>query len=173
MRTLRAVYRFLCKAEEAICGVGFAVLVFLVFGSAILRLFRLSMAWNIDMAMLLLAWTAFLGADVAYRAGQLVGVDLLTRNLPKNMQKLIQILIFLIIGIALGVIVIFGFRLARLERLRTFQSIPIPFSVVTLSMTFAALSMLVSTIIKIRRCILNFNREDGPVGQTADQAGLT
>jgi TRAP-type C4-dicarboxylate transport system permease small subunit len=173
MRALRALYKFLCKAEEVICGVGFVVLIALVFLSAILRLFRVSMAWNIDMAMLLLAWTAFLGADIAYRSGQLVGIDLLTRNLPKQLQKIIEILIFVVILGARFVIIYFGISLAAKEHLRMYQSIPIPYSVVTLSMPLAAFSMVFSTIIKIRRRILNFNNTNSSIEQTAEQAGLT
>jgi TRAP-type C4-dicarboxylate transport system permease small subunit len=158
MHGLRVLYRFLCKAEVIICGVGFVTLIALVFLSAILRMFRVSMAWNIDMAMLLLAWTAFLGADVAYRSGQLVGIDLITRNLPPKMQKIIEILLFLIILFALVIIIIFGIRLAKFEWIRQYQSMPIPYSLVTVSIVLAAASMVLSTILKIKRCILDFNK---------------
>jgi TRAP-type C4-dicarboxylate transport system permease small subunit len=158
---MRKVYRFLCKAEEIICGTGFIVLIALVFLSAILRFFRVSMAWNIDMAMLLLAWTAFLGADIAYRSGQLVGIDLVTRNLPKKLQIYIEILIFFITLCALVAIVYFGIRLASSEWIRRYQSMPIPYSIVTVSIVFAAASMVLSTIIKIKRCILKLNQGSG------------
>ncbi|MDR1900789.1 MAG: TRAP transporter small permease subunit [Treponema sp.] len=158
---MRKVYRFLCKAEEIVCGVGFIVLITLVFLSAILRFFRVSMSWNIDMAMLLLAWTAFLGADIAYRSGQLVGIDLITRNLPKSIQIIVEMLIFLIILCALVAIVYFGIRLAASEWIRRYQSMPIPYSMVTVSIVFAAVSMVFSTILKIRRCILKFTQRSG------------
>jgi TRAP-type C4-dicarboxylate transport system permease small subunit len=158
MGRLRAVYKFLCKAEVIICGAGFVTLIALVFLSAILRMFRFSMAWNIDMAMLLLAWTAFLGADVAYRSGQLVGIDLITRNLPFKVQKIIEILLFLVILFALGVIIIFGLRLAKFEWIRQYQSMPIPYSLVTVSIVLAAASMVLSTVLKIKRCILDFTK---------------
>ncbi|AEF85962.1 putative tripartite ATP-independent periplasmic transporter, DctQ component [Treponema primitia ZAS-2] len=168
---MRALYRSLCKAETVLCGVGFIGLVFLVFLSAILRFFRVSMAWNIDAAMLLLAWTAFLGADIAYRSGQLLGIDLVTRNLPKTMQKICEIFLFLIILFALTVIVFFGIRLAAAEWIRRYQSMPIPYSLVTLSIVVAAASMILSTILKIKRCILSFNKDDAE--KPAGQAGLT
>jgi TRAP-type C4-dicarboxylate transport system permease small subunit len=170
---MRKIYNTLCRVELFACGVGFMFLVLFVFGSAILRFFRVSLSWNIDMAMLLLAWTAFLGADIAWRDGQLVGIDLVTRNLPKILQKVIQILVYLIVLTAMIVIFIYGVRLAWTERVRTYQSMPIPYSLVTLSLTLAAFSMVVSTILKIKKTILEFNNPDAPVGQTADQAGLT
>ncbi|MDR3160884.1 MAG: TRAP transporter small permease subunit [Spirochaetaceae bacterium] len=160
---MRKLYHALCKAEVVICGIGFMFLVTFVFLSAILRFFRVSMSWNIDLAMFLLAWTAFLGADIAWRSGQLIGVDLVTRQFPKKVQRIIEIAIYLIIMGALALVFVFGIRLAVTEKLRTYQSIPIPYSLVTLSLVFAALSMIFSTILKIRRCIMNFNTQ-APTG---------
>jgi TRAP-type C4-dicarboxylate transport system permease small subunit len=157
---MRKLYHALCKAEVFICGVGFMFLVAFVFLSAILRFFRISMSWNIDLALFLLAWTAFLGADIAWRSGQMVGVDLVTRRFPVKVQKAITILIYLIIMGALVLIAVFGIRLALVERIRTYQSIPIPFSFMTISLVVAAMSMVVSTILKIKRCIINFNRKE-------------
>ena len=162
MNVLRTVYRWFCKIEVILCCIGFMALIALVFLSAILRFFKFSMAWNIDMAMLLLAWSAFLGADIAYRSGQLIGVDLLTRNLPKKMQIIIEILIFIVILTALCMIVYFGIRLSLFERLRRFQSIPIPYSIVIMSIVMASASMAVSTVNKIRhRVILLFRKDTG------------
>jgi TRAP-type C4-dicarboxylate transport system permease small subunit len=151
---MKKIYHALCKAEVAVCAVGFVVLVSFVFISAILRSFRLSVSWNIDLAMFLLAWTAFLGADIAWRNGQLIGVDIIVRRLPLTLQKIIEIIIYVIIFGALIIITVFGFRLMLVERLRTYQSIPIPFSLMTMSLVVAAASMLLSTILKIKRCIL-------------------
>ena len=148
---MKKVYNALCKAEAAVCGAGFLFLVAFVFLSAILRFFRVSMSWNIDLAMLLLAWTAFLGADIAWRSGQLVGIDIVTRRLPAKTRRVIEILILCVIFCALAVIVVFGIRLALTERLRRYQSIPVPYSFVTISIVVAALSMMVSTINKIKR----------------------
>jgi TRAP-type C4-dicarboxylate transport system permease small subunit len=160
---VRKVYRALCKAEEFICGIGFVFLVGFVFLSAILRFFRISMSWNIDLAMFLLAWTAFLGADIAWRNGQLVGIDIVTRSLPKYIQKGIQILLYVIIFGALVLVAVSGLKLAYNERIRTYQSIPIPYSLVTLSVVVASVSMLLSTIIKIRGAIMNFTKNEEDV----------
>ncbi|GHV95828.1 hypothetical protein AGMMS50293_21480 [Spirochaetia bacterium] len=162
MDVLRKIYAGFCKVELLLTGIGFILLITLVFLSAILRLpmFKLSMSWNMDLAMLLLAWTAFLGADCAYRDGQLLGIDLVMRNLPRVAQKIIEILVFLVIFAALWFIVIFGVQLAQSEWIRKFASIPIPFSVVTLSICVASASMIISTIIKIRNCIVNFNKTE-------------
>ncbi|MDL2228699.1 TRAP transporter small permease subunit [Treponema sp. OttesenSCG-928-L16] len=166
---MRKIYHALCKAEVFICGVGFMFLILFVFMSAILRFLRISLSWNIDLAMLLLAWTAFLGADIAWRSGQLIGIDLVTRYLPRALQKIVLILVYLVILSALIVIFIFGCRLVWTERLRTYQSMPIPYSLVTVSLVVASLSMAFSTIIKIKNCIIHFR--DDPIKISAGQTG--
>ena len=91
---MKKILKILDRIEKVVCGAGFILLVLLVFISAILRFFRVSMSWNIDLAMLLLAWTSFLGADIAWRSGQLIGIDIITRHLPKNLQKVISLFIY-------------------------------------------------------------------------------
>lgn len=157
---MKKLYEGFCKAEVAVCGVGFVFLILFVFASAILRFLRISLSWNIDLAMLLLAWTAFLGADIAWRSGQLIGIDLVTRYLPKKIQKVILILVYALILCVTVVICIYGARLAWIERLRTYQSMPIPYSLVTLSLVVATFSMSISTVGKIVNCIRFFNKEE-------------
>jgi TRAP-type C4-dicarboxylate transport system permease small subunit len=161
---MRKLYHALCKAEVVICGIAFMFLVAFVFMSAILRFFRLSMSWNIDLALFLLAWTAFLGADIAWRSGQLLGVDLITRQFPIKVQKAITIVIYLVIMSAMVLIVVFGIRLAWVERARKYQSIPIPYSLMTLSLVVATVSMIFSTILKLKRCVINFNKKEAEGG---------
>jgi len=157
---MKKLYEGFCKAEVAVCGVGFVFLIIFVFASAILRFMRISLSWNIDLAMLLLAWTAFLGADIAWRSGQLIGIDLVTRYLPKKIQKAVLILVYVLILCVTVVICIYGARLAWIERLRTYQSMPIPYSLVTLSLVVATFSMSISTVGKIVNCIRFFNKEE-------------
>ena len=165
---MKKFYEYFCKIETVICGIGFIFLVLFVFASAILRFMRVSMSWNIDLAMLLLAWTAFLGADIAWRSGQLIGIDIVTRYFPKKMQKAILLLIYVIILCVTVIICIYGARLVWTERLRTYQSMPIPYSLVSLSLVVATFSMSISTIGKIKACIQHFNDNDKAV-QTADE----
>jgi TRAP-type transport system small permease protein len=152
---MRKLYRFLCKVEEVTCGVGFMFLIAFIFLSAVFRLFKYSMSWYIDLSMLCLAWTSFLGADVAWRYGQILGVDLLVRNLPKTLQRIIELIVLAIIMATLVVIVIFGIRLAWVDRLERFQSMPIPYALVTYSLIVASLSMFFTTLQKMRRIVLD------------------
>ena len=157
---MKKFYFFLCKAEAAACGTGLMLLVGLVFLSAVLRFLRFSLSWNIDLAMLLLAWTAFLGADVAWRDGQIIGVDLLTRHLPGKIQNIVEFAILTAILGALCLMLIFGTRLAYSERAATYQSMPIPYSLVTISLIAASFSMIFTTLKKIKTSILNLLKKD-------------
>jgi len=152
--SMRKIYLWFCRVEEIVCGLGFGFLIFFIFLSAILRLFKLSMSWYIDLAMLCLAWTAFLGADVAWRHGQIIGVDIVTRKLPAKIRWIVELIVLLIIAATLVVMAIFGTRLAWTERVSRYQSMPIPLALVTLSLVVASVSMFFSTIQKIRKLIL-------------------
>jgi TRAP-type C4-dicarboxylate transport system permease small subunit len=165
---MRKFYRFLCKAEEVACGVGFAFLILFIFISAVLRFFKLSMSWYIDLAMLCLAWTSFIGADVAWRHGQILGVDLLTRVLPKPIRRVVELVVLLIILATLVVIVIFGIRLAWVDRVARYQSMPIPYSLVTLSLVTASISMCFSTLQKIWRALRDLAGKDSAGGAGGD-----
>lgn len=157
---MKKIYEYFCKIEVAACCVGFITLVILVFSSAILRFFRLSVSWNIDLSLLLLAWTSFLGADIAWRSGQLIGIDLVTRFFPKKMQKFVLLLVYAIILCVTVIICIYGIKLSWTERLRKYQSMPIPYSLVHLSLVVATLSMSISTVGKIKTGIQHFNEKD-------------
>lgn len=155
---MKKIYNVWCKIEEGACGVGFVFLVLFIFLSAILRFFRISMSWNIDLALFLLAWTAFLGADIAWRNGQLVGIDIVTRKIPIKAQKIVSLIIYVVVFGALAVFIVYGLNLAWEERVRTYQSIPVPYSLVTLSMIVAAISMCISTVIKFYNGVINFKK---------------
>lgn len=146
---MKKLYEKLCKIEEYFCAAGLLFLVFFILLSALLRAFKVSQSWYIDLAMLVFAWTAFLGADVAWRKGQILGVDLFTRTLPKVGQRIIELVIYLIILATLAVIFVYGIRLAWTDRLSTYQSMPIPSALVTFSLVVASFSMIFSTIQKI------------------------
>ena len=155
---MQKLYKTLCRIELVLCGTGFILMILVVLLSAILRFFRLSMSWNIDVALILMAWTAFLGADIAWREGSLFGIDIITRRLPPIAQKLVELFIYIIILSALIIIIISGSKLAWMEKLRKYQSIPIPFSFVIMSLATAAFFMAFSTLLKIKRCIMSFRQ---------------
>ena len=71
---VKKVYNAYCKAEEFLFSFLFAVMVALVFSSAIARGIGKPLAWSLDVAQLLLCWTSLVGADVAFRHDKFIGL---------------------------------------------------------------------------------------------------
>ena len=79
---MKKIYRAFCEIEETLCNIGFGAMIALVFISAIARNLKHPLAWSIDVAQLMLCWTTLIGADIAFRHGKFLGLDLLTRHFP-------------------------------------------------------------------------------------------
>ncbi|MDR3048703.1 MAG: TRAP transporter small permease [Elusimicrobiota bacterium] len=147
---MKKIYNAFCKIEELICSVTFIALVAAVFLSAILRGLGVSVSWNIDVALLLLAWTSFLGADCAFRAGQLIGIDIVTRKFEPKTQNIVEIFVLLAILFLLAFIIIYGIKLVQNDWGRQYGALPISFSWAVLSLPVASFSMSISAILKIK-----------------------
>lgn len=154
---MKAAYRTFCKMEEMLsCGMFFSM-VALVLCSALARLLNHPLPWSIDVAQLLLAWTCFVGADVAFRGNKLMGLDLFTRSLPKKVQRVLELIVRVIMLIALIVFIIYGLRLSYESRMRFFQTLPISYSFVTLSLPVASVFMSITALIKIMETVKTLN----------------
>ncbi len=152
---MKTLYRAFCRAEEGLSCAMFFAMVVLVLCSALARLLNHPLAWSIDIAQLLLAWTCFLGADVAFRDNKLIGLDLFTRNLPGKVQKTLTLLIRIIMLIALLIFIYYGIRLSIESRKRFFQTLPISYSFVTLSLPVSSALMCITALTKIRESVLS------------------
>lgn len=67
---MKKFYETFCKVEEALCNIGFVLMIALVFISALARTAGRPLAWSIDVAQLMLCWTTLIGADIAFRHGR-------------------------------------------------------------------------------------------------------
>ncbi|WP_066456183.1 TRAP transporter small permease [Anaerotruncus rubiinfantis] len=141
---MKKFYKTLCKIEESICGFFLCTIVALVFLSAVGRVINHPLQWSIDISQFLLAWTALLGADLGYRSGSVLGVDILTRRFPTRQQALVKLLGTLLIGALLISFIYFGIKLSYENRLRLFQSIHLSYSWVTISLPVMSSLMLIS-----------------------------
>lgn len=153
---MKKLYQYYCGFEEIVCGTGFVSIVVLVFISAIARGLKHPLQWSIDISQLLLAWVSFIGADVAWRRGQLLGIDLFTRRLPRRVQSVVELAVLFCILTALILLAFFGFRLAKSNWARAMQVVRISYSFVTLSLPVVSISMSISTVLKIVDRIKNF-----------------
>lgn len=161
---MKAIYRSFCKLEEVLSCTMFFSMTALVLCSALARLINHPLPWSIDVAQILLAWTCFIGADVAYRDKKLVGLDLFTRNLPEQVRNLIELLIQVLMLIALIIFIVVGLKLSYDSRMRFFQTLSVSYSLVTLSLPVSSALMSITACIKIAEIIAkmknpNKNRE--------------
>lgn len=148
---MREIYKKLCKVEWLMARITLWGMVILIFSAAIARLLKNPINWAIDMSACLFAWSCFLSADVAWREGKLMNVDILIKGLPDGIRRKIFLLNYLIIGAFLLYLVVFGVWLSYTTRARTFQGIPgFSYTWVTLSVPVGALLLLITTILKLK-----------------------
>jgi len=143
---MKHIYQRFCKIEVVVCAIFFVIIISLVFLAAILRKISMPIQWSSDVSQLLFAWLAFLGADVALRKGSLVGVALLTEHLPIKLQHVFQLLCYGFMLVFLTIVVKYGFPLAIRNWHRAFQTLPISYAWVTLSLPVSAIFMVFSII---------------------------
>ena len=152
-------YRIYCRTEEIVVGLCFFGVVGLTFMNAVLRFFGKPIVVAEDTCLLLFAWAAFLGADVALRYSRLVGMDMLVRKFSPKIQKLAQILSFIIIIAALLVFIPKGFQLASRNWARVINSLPLSYGFVTISFPVAGIMMIFTSVLKIKNLIFNFKND--------------
>ena len=162
---MKKFYAAFCRVEEFICNVGFVLMVAFVFSSAIARGINHPIAWSIDFAQLLLCWVTLLGADVAYRHGRFLGLDLITRKLPLKARRVIDIIIDIIILIMMVILAIYGTRLAIANWTRTFQTLPISYSTVTLALPVTCFLLFITVSIELVGRIKNFSAPEDKGGE--------
>ncbi|MDR2133808.1 MAG: TRAP transporter small permease [Treponema sp.] len=165
---LQKVYRVYCRIEETIVGGCFVTIVSLTFLNALLRVFGRPIITADDICLLLFAWAALLGADVALRYSRLVGMDILVSKLPPKLQKFFQLIVYIVM---IGAMILFmrsGFTLANKNWKRAFNSLPISYGYVTLSFPVCCCLMIFTSILKIVKVAGHFKddhyniKEDNP-----------
>ena len=155
---MKRIYQGYCKAEDFIFSFLFAVMVALVFCSAIARGIGHPLAWSLDLAQLLLCWTSLVGADVAFRHDKFIGLDLFTRKLPVKAQKVLEIVVLVLMQVAFVIFIWFGVRLSIQSWKRSFQTLPISYSYVTIALPVMSILMTLTNVLKITDKVKNFRK---------------
>ena len=153
------MYKIYIKKKIALAAAGFFAIIVLTFGNAVLRLFNRPIVANDDICALLFAWVSFMGADIALRSNRLVGMDILTMNLPIRIQKVLQLIVYIIMMVIMGMFVYQGTGLAKLNWARVFNSRPMSYGWVTLSLAVCGLMMMISLVIKVAVVIKEFSND--------------
>lgn len=155
------LYDRYCKIEETITGAIFVSIVILVFSAAFFRLFDKPLIWANDIAKLLFAWAALLGADVAMRNSRLIGVDFIVKKLPLRLAKLLRIFTFSVIIVFLASFVYFGTGLSIQSYDRSFQTLSfISYSAVTVALPVTSVLMILTASVKIYKLVKYFKDDD-------------
>ena len=155
---MKKVYNAYCKAEEFLFYFLFAVMVALVFSSAIARGIGKPLAWSLDVAQLLLCWTSLVGADVAFRHDKFIGLDLFTRKMPVKVQKVLEIVVLVLMQVAFCIFIYYGVMLSIKSWKRSFQTLPISYSFVTIALPVMSTLMTLTNILKITDKVKNFKK---------------
>jgi TRAP-type transport system small permease protein len=138
-------------AEAVIAAALLILMVALIFLGAVARVLGTPLNWSVDFATALFAWACFLCADVAWRRGSLMSIDLLVERLPARAQKVLRLANYAIIAVFLAYLTVMGTWLAWTSRARSFQGIPeISYAWVTMSAAVGGLLLLVTTVLKAK-----------------------
>jgi TRAP-type C4-dicarboxylate transport system permease small subunit len=147
---LKRAYDRLCGAEAIIAGVFLIMMVVLIFLGGVMRMIGTPINWSTDAATCLFAWACFLSADIAWRKNSLMAIDVVTTRLSERVQFYLRMFNYAIIAAFLLYLIILGFQLSWISRIRSFQGIPqVSYSWVTASLPFGALLLLLTTILKV------------------------
>lgn len=146
---MRHIYNWMGKVERALAIILLAVIVSVLFIAAVLRFLKHPVSWGYDIALLASAWLVFIGADVAFREGEFVDVDMVFKFFHEKVQKVLKVVNFILVFIFLVGMIYFGTRLSITTWNRSFQGIPfLSYTWATLSIPISSLCMIVTLIFK-------------------------
>jgi TRAP-type C4-dicarboxylate transport system permease small subunit len=151
MKIITQFYKGFCKIEELIVASFVAVITFLVFISAVMRLKIIGhpLNWATDVSLLLFAWVVFLGADLALRKADFVRVDMLISRFPAKVQKFFYYLFYIVSIGFLGILIRYGVPLSISNKERLFQTLGISYSWATISAPIGAGLLIITILIKL------------------------
>ena len=170
-RAVAVAGRHLTRVEELISRVLLALLVLLVFVPAVSRTFNRPIIWSIEIAQLLFAWLAFLGANQAMRAGAHIGVDVLTRNLPPRVRQAVALFNLGLVAAFLAALLWYGVELTFVSVDRRFMTTNLSFAFATVAAPLGAALLLLTTLGRLA-AVLRGGGDGGEAGgEDADRDG--
>ncbi|MHA4984921.1 TRAP transporter small permease [Cetobacterium somerae] len=150
---MRQLYLKFSKVENILANALLIAIFALVFLSAFMRTIGSPVNWAQDAALVAFAWMVFLGSDLAIRNTKLIGIEVLTKHLPKNVQKYLDIIFKIIIIIFLMVLVKYGYTMVITGARRSIPTLGISYAYVTAAVPVGSLLMIISIIIKLIEAI--------------------
>ena len=153
MDTVKKIYARFCWLEQQIAMVLLAAITVLVFVSALTRTFGYPINWAQDAALIMFAWLAFIGGDIALHSTGLIGIDLIVRRFPKVFQKGIDILFKIVMLVFLAVLVIYVYQYVLTGYKRLITTLNVSYAFVTASVPVGAVLMIISVSINLVKSI--------------------
>jgi len=151
---MEKIYNSIGKVEVYLAALCFAASTIIIFLAAIFRTAGRPINWSMDMSLFLFAWSVFLSADAALRAGKLVRVEVLFNSMNSTLRKWVTIGNYLIILAFLIALIYFGIKLSFITRARSFQGIPgFSYTWVTLSIPVGATLQIATVVLKLRELL--------------------
>ena len=144
MNMLKKIYEKFCTLEQWIAMALLAGITVLVFVSAMMRTIGFPLNWAQDAALIMFAWLAFIGGDIALHSTGLIGVDLFVTHFPKAVQKAIDILFKVIMIVFLAVLVYYGYQYVMTGYKRLITTLNVSYAYVTSSVPVGAFLMIIS-----------------------------
>lgn len=157
---MRGLHSLLGRVEAVVAGTFLILMVVLIFTGGVARLMSMPLNWTIDLATCLFAWACFLAADIAWRRGGLMSIDLVIGNLGEVGRRWLMTVNLLLITGFLGYLIWYGVKLSWISRARSFQGIPdVSYAWVTMSLPVGAAFLLLTTLVKLHDL---WNRDAAP-----------
>ncbi|QTL99598.1 TRAP transporter small permease subunit [Iocasia frigidifontis] len=148
------------RIEEITVCIGLSILILLVFTAATLRWFGIDMSWSVDFAQLTFSWVCFIGADLAMRRKRHMGVDLLANKFSLPIRNAIYLFNSVLIMFFLIFVIYYGTNLSIINFQRTFNTLPISYSFVTISAPVGCLLMLYTVMKRLIGYVGNIIKHD-------------
>ena len=151
----KKTYGFICKAEEIIAMFCLLASTLVLCTGAITRRFGHPLAMISEISLCFFAWCVYLGADVAYRKGKLVYVEVIIDKVNPKVQRVIYAFIYVIIAIFQIVFVVYSIKLVRHSWIRGWASIPkLSYGWIALSIPVGMSLMFISTCIQFYNYVI-------------------
>jgi TRAP-type C4-dicarboxylate transport system permease small subunit len=148
---MKTFYETLCNIEAFIARTFLVIMIALIFGAGVARVFSYPINWAIDVATCLFAWACFFSADIAWRKNKLMSVEIFTNFLPEKARKCFRLVNYVILTLFLLYLIPTGIWLSYISRARSFQGIPeFSYSWITMSMPVGAIFLLITTVLKVK-----------------------
>lgn len=136
-----------------------ALMAIFVFGNVILRyFFHSGLTWAEEISRFLFIWLIFLGAILAFKDNEHLGIDTLVTRLSLKGKKVLFIINNIIIFITLIMLLDGTWNLVLMNVDQSSPALQIPYAYVYISGAFMAVAMLI--IVTMRLCKLLTNKMD-------------